>query len=780
MRQRVQLLTILALVGALSWFAREERHRRVELPGRAGWITTDPDSLYQMRRVERALLEGLPVAERDELISHPDGSAIPWPPYYTLTLTSVLAPFAPDDPDELHAWLEMRVGSAAIVFSVLGSLLAALAARRIAGDGAALIAGVLHAFCGASVAYGASGNGDHHALVSLVAGALLYVATFAFSEAALASRARSLLHGVVLGVLAGYALGVWVASLMYVLQLQLALGWLVVQHSRQPRRGVAPLGLGFHLAALAVVLPAVATSPWRAENPWFVVNLSWFHPALLALGACVFAPLLALRGGSRGLRAWPWLVAGALALLGATLASGDSGPARGLREGFAWVSRTDQFMAHVGESRPLIGPGTGADLFDALGYGAVLAPLAWAALAWGALNRRELTLVPWAVAFPLLAIQTLRQARFAEALALPLAVVLGWGVAQVAGKWTTERRPGSLAPPPMFGGTNGASQGFTFPRPLGRAAALAVLLLALALAAQLPCVLQVVERWREGRNANSRERPAAVATRMACEWLRRNVPREPPPAVLANWPAGHALEWAGCASIATNFGAYVGEDSFRAPARFLMSEDPDAGDALLAERGARFVLVDSELPNQLNSLIPLGAPQLRERYVTSGSERGGGVEPEWCLTLGARLLFDGGVCGPLGEGARPLDRLRLVWVSPVRDPERTLRSTSDFAPAAMLWERVAGALVEARAAPGDELTLQIRVRYPRAGRELVWRDRVRADASGVARTRVPYATDAPNGEGRAEASARWTLGRDSGVVAISEDAVLTGAVVELR
>jgi hypothetical protein len=267
--------------------------------------------------------------------------------------------------------------------------------------------------------------------------------------------------------------------------------------------------------------------------------------------------------------------------------------------------------------------------------------------------------------------------------------------------------------------------------------------------------------------------------RMACEWLRRNAPREPEQAVLAMWTFGHAIEWAGFPSVATNFGSYVGEGGFRAAPRFLMSEDPDAADTLLAERRARWVLIDSSLPATLNTLIPLGAPELRERYVTPGSEHGGGVKPEWCLTLGARLMFDGGVCGPLGAGARPLDRLRLVWVSPLRDPERTLRSPNDFAPAAWLWERVAGAVVEARGEPGDELALELRVRFPRANRELTWSDRTRAGADGIARLRVPYATDVPNGEGRVDGEARWSFGRHRGSVAIPERAVGGGETLAL-
>ena len=740
-RERWLAAAMLALVACVSGFARVAQHRRVELPGRAGWFTTDPDTQYQVRRFERCLDEGLPPANADERMNAPHGAPIPWPPYYSGVLAVALGPFAPVE--GRAEWSERAVASAALVFSVLGSLLAALAARSLAGNVAGLVAGLLHALCGASVAYGKLGNGDHHAFVSLVAGAMLFALSAGFGERALASVRRSVLLGAAAGTLAGLAMGSWVASLLFVIEVQLALGVLLVLHARAPRAGTAALGLSFHLAALAVVLPAVLASPWKRDLPWIVVNLSWFHPSFLALGALVFAPLPWL-GESRWRTRYPWLVAGALVLLGAWIAVGSGGPARGVREGFEWVSRTDAFMARVGESRRLVGAGTGGALFDALGYAVLALPAAWALML--ARARRESRLWPWTVAVPLLAVQAAAQARFAEALALPLAVALGWCAASaMPASWRGKAVPHALA-----------------------AAALAI-------AGSWPTVARSVQRALRGPAPVESERSAMLGARLACEWIARRPLLDPGESVLAMWTHGHLIERvAGRASVATNFGSYVGLEGFAASSRFHLCEDPDEADALLERHRARFVLVDSDLPNSLNTQLDSVEPERRARYVAPGSEHGGQVLAPWFLTLGARAMFDGAVFGPLAPGSRPLDRLRLVWSAPLADRERPLRGPSDFAPAAWVWERVAGAVVEARGAPGEPFVVKLAVEFASNGRTLRWRDETRVGADGLARLRVPYATDAPNGDG-SPAAATWSVGSERGSLRVPERTVREGA-----
>lgn len=753
------LALVLLLVGLVSWFARESLHRRVELFGHAHWVTTDPDTLYHLRRVERVLAEGLPVAEHDPLLNAPEGSAIPWPPYYTLLASTVLAPLAPQDPAARRDWLEPAVSTLACVFSVLCSLSIALAAFHLVGPPlrllAALVAGLLHALSPAAIAYGKVGNGDHHAFVSWLAVLLVMLLGRGLSRRVLGDARSALRWGVASGAVAGVALGAWVASSMYIAQAQLVLGLLVLAHAREPRPGAAALGLSFHLSALAVIAPALASSPWRESTPWSVVNLSWFHATLLVAGAVVFAPLQFVRAPSRFLRAWPWIVLAALAAAGAAAAWGSSAWALAVREGFAWVGRTDEFMARIGESRRLLGAGTGDALFDALGFGVLALPLALGWMAWRAWRERCLTLTLWTIATLSLCVQTASQARFSEALAAPLALVLSWAAARAARLAGLDRASGA------------------------RALAGAASLVALACFAQWPTLKKLHQRLGETQDAYRHERPATLGARLGCDWIAKQAPLAAGESVLAAWSHGHAIEWAAQrASVATNFGSYVGGRGFSAPSRWFMAEDEADACALLDEHRVRFVLVDSDLPNILNSLIEYGAPERRERYVGVGAERGGLVRPEWFLTLGARALFDG-YRGPRGIDGAPFERLRLVWVAPIRDASRPLRSPRDLAPAALVYEYVQGALVRARGEPGEELSVELDLVFPTADRAVRWRNTSPVRADGTATLRLPYSTDAVATEARPRGRARFAVGARRGEFEVREVDVREGRVIEL-
>jgi hypothetical protein len=58
-----------------------------------------------------------------------------------------------------------------------------------------------------------------------------------------------------------------------------------------------------------------------------------------------------------------------------------------------------------------------------------------------------------------------------------------------------------------------------------------------------------------------------------------------------------------------------------------------------------------------------------------------------------------------------------------------------------LFELVEGAVIEARGEPGEMLVARVSIATP-TGRRFLFRTAASADASGVARVRVPYSTDA--------------------------------------
>ncbi|MCE9593197.1 MAG: hypothetical protein K8S98_03290 [Planctomycetes bacterium] len=766
--RRLELLLALVLVGWLAFAVRDVpglAHPYAPAGnGDARWFSVDADGLYHMRRVARAIDEGS-VAERDPYLNFPDGAAIPWPPYYDALLARVLGPFAPSDANARREFLEHAVATAPLVFAVLTTLLVALIAWRVAGTGAALVAGACYALSRAAVNYQLLGNGDHHAAVTFCFAALLGVLTFAPRAKALESPGRGALCGVVAGALAGFAVGVWVASFVFVLYAQLTFGWLMVRRSKERLAGVGAFSLAFHLTALAVLLPAVLSSPWRAEFPWMVVNLSNFHVVELGVGAAISLPIVAAHSGPFALerpaaRAYPWVVAMLLTAAGVALALLDVGPAAGIREGFEWVSRTNSFMDVVRESAPLIGeraePGA---LFFALGYAVPVVVIAWIAIAWRAFRRGQHELLAWAIVIPPMAIQALQQRRFAEIFSVPLAFALAVGAVWLVAR--LRERSASFARIPRV--------------------AWGVVGLGLVAAAQA----QTIDRYfgaldPKANFAVGTQNDHYVGERMLCEWIREHTsPGDW--CVLAHWDRGHMIEWAADRpTVATNFGSYVGRDSYCDPARFFMAEDSAEAEAILDRRRARFVVVTAALASSAKTLE--GTAKLPAENCDSDfahdDER---ARASWLTRVGGQLIGDGAPRSlslqPIGDS---LSFLRLVHTSPYRDTRFSDPRTGRAVPVGSIWECVRGANVEANGPPQKRFEVTLELDYPGRDFPLVFRTSATVDEHGVARVRVPYATDRPNGDGVARGALKWRIGSESGEVAIPESAVLAGSTLRVR
>lgn len=757
-QRAIALITALTFVFAIAWWLRSGSGMAQPYDDSpiTLWYSIDPDGLYHTRRVARALDEGLPAAGEDPYLNWPAGGPIPWPPYYDTLLAAVLGPFAPAEPLERFRWLEQRVASLPRLFGIGAALVAALLARHLVGretsprarDACAVLAG-LYAACGwGAVNYSRLGTGDHHAFVGLCTALLFAGVTWAAeSELGRARRAAGL--GVLCGAFVALLLGSWVASAAWIALVQLALGWLLARRARAELPGVASFGFALHAAALALLLPAVLASPWRAQFPWMVVNLSWFHVTWLGLGALVFVPPLllgrsSLAMGTRAARLYPWGVGIALAVLAGALWLSDSPPARGVAEGVAWVSRADSFMDSVRESEPLIGARAArGELFLALGFGLVLAPLAWWAVARRAW-RGEDAWALWTLVAPVLTAQALAQKRFSDVAVLPLAVLLGWGSARL------------LARLPRFAAL-----------PLALAAGLALQ------GASVSKLVSGKDRVRPGAGGPN---DAMLGERTALEWIRfHGSGREG--AVLAHWDRGHFVEWvANRPSVATNFGSYVGVESYQAPARFFLADDLAAAEALLVERDVEYVYAPVSLPVYTPSMCRIASlPQAA--YV------GGDGRPTalWRTTPMARLVSDG--YAPLAPGdadaVGPLEYLRLVHVATRSNPGYKDARTGRPRPAAFVWQRVDGARLVATGRNGQKLEVEIELAYLAADYSLVWRASAEVGGDGRALLRVPYATDDSNGDARVVRAA-WRLGERTGALALSERAVLEGGAVRIE
>jgi len=664
--KRALWILSLVLVALVAAFARHVQHRKVQLAGSSTWITTDPDSLHQLRRIERIFEEGPPTAEFDPLESWPRGSALPAPPYYPLVAWAALAPLAPSDAVERKPWLERAACTLPALFAVLTALAAAWAARGVLGDAAGLFAGLCFAVAPGAIQRSCVGNGDYHSWAALLAVLQLGVLSLACARGALDERGPALRWGLALGLLHGLAIGSWTPALLQLVVADAALGVWIVQHVRTGRfPQLARFGLALHVGAALAVLPAVLSSPWRAEQPWLLVNLSWAHVAFPLLGALVFAPLLS-SARAPWMRSYPWLVAAALASLGGVLAASGAGPGSALREAFAWLGAETTFMGQVAESAPLVGPGAGWKVTLFLGFGAVLAPFALWFLVRRSLERAEL--VPWAVALAVFGGMAALQMRFAELAVAPLAL----------GLWCA--LPARVTSAPYAFALAGVA--------------------ALALHGQ--GVASTARRfWNDPPFGDS---VAKRSARRAADWLATN--SRPGECVLALWGQGHAIAWSAARPIvASPYGSYVGEQEFLDSFRFFAASELASAEALLARRDVRYVLATSDLD---------------EQWATIARAAGADANAD-----GLRRSL---VPGLLLQG-EPVPFLRLVHVPDEVDERRARTGGGSREPGGLLYERVAGARVEVRGQPGEVLEVAANLRcgnwtLPYRARALVGSDGV--------------------------------------------------------
>ncbi len=721
---RTALIGTLVLVYCVSLWVRGANGYRVSASPTltTDWFSADPDSHYHMRRLERALTDEGRVQVRDPLLAFPEfegqgGAPIPWPAMYTRVLHTVLAPWAPTDASARARYVERHVASVPWVLGALTSLLVALAAGYLGGTRAALLAGLYHAFCFASVRYSRLGNGDHHAFVSFLQLSWLMLAARGLEPSGLLRVRRSVMFGVIAGVLAGLALASWVASLLLIGTLELALLWRMFRAKPSELPGLGAFGAVFHLAAALVIWPDAAASPWGALE---IINLSWFHVGFLGVGALACLPLWLMKPDSQehgaGLRLYPRALIAFLGLAGLVLAWGPLGDS--VAEGARWATGTNRFMGRIHESQPLGWGLIGGlePLTRWLGWGVVLLPLAW----WHGARRAGGALLPYLPAVLLYLLMALFQRRFAEGLAAPMAVLLGVWLGHLTRSLPARRLPHAL--------------------------------LALALALPLVTHTATVSSTLSRSTAASRfpqtltvERERGL--RGLCAWLGTHGTDEE--AVLAQWDLGHMIEWgAGRPTVATNFGSYLGRDSFVDPWRFLAAASDEDAEALCHERRVRHVLIGSDWMRNLDTMMRVLADDSRSEFSED--------------SLLGRLL-------PCAYGDEVPGRphpgfLRLVAFG---------EEMSDGQSAGWIWETVPGAVLEVSGSAGQVLRARVRRNFNGQQAQFVWMGEAVVAADGLARLRVPWSTEDEE-SGEAAAPLRWVIGQRKGSAEVALQAVLGG------
>ncbi len=764
------LVLVVLIVGALALWVRAKSATGVGLDPSDGtsvvdgaWGSYDPDTLYHARRVERGVRDHGWIDSYDPLLASgaelvdPNlggatgqgpvngtfvdpikGVPIPWPPFYDLLLTGLYrkalpstgALMKPDEHPELapldreaRGSIERFVSSVPMVLGALTAMLAGLIAagraRRLTGQRmlesgadptsssltaaalvAAAIAGVTVALSFGHIRYSHLGNGDHHAFISFLHVAMLGVVMRALDHERIVQPFWSAARGVVAGFLAAAMITSWTASILWVALIQFALVVrLVVPFRAKDGRRFSAKGLpvfatSFHKAALLGVVPAVIESPFSSLSPWSLVELSWLHLAWLSVGWLIFAPyaLMPKIVAKNQIAAFAPAVLVALATVFMTSAV-DS-----LRGAFSWAAAGNSFMSSINESKSLVGEGQGwSTLLKYCGIGVLAAPLIL--LSWLRAIGRMPSLLPMLVTLPIVVVAALLQRRFAESLAGPMAVALGaslgtWLAAGIVGL-LSRRGSGSMSPLKL---------------------ALAVVLAMAASTALNPWTVRntrsFVQREAETGMAFPNTSPIAKKEAALARFLMDlRTDEEPPPTVLTHWDLGHTIEWrGGFATVATNFGLYVGEDAFLDPWRFLTSTDPAEAESLLSARDVRYVLIDGDR-NRAAMGAALGIERLDDPSV-------------WRETMAARLLRDGG-----GAAALPVPGfLALVAVR-----------SNGIGGTIELYERVEGAIVEASNASSLRIVATLR---GEDGTQVTWRrsEDAAPGAEAPLRIRVPYAS----------------------------------------
>jgi len=722
------------------------------------WFSDEPDGLYHMRRVQRALQEG-GVAATDPKLNAPDGAAIPWPPYADMVHAALLAPFAPSgDAQQQAQFIETRLAWFPFIWSLCTvALLVIATARLTASVFAAGIAGMTFAGQYAAAHYSAPGIADHHAWVSLLNTLALVLCMLAWPKLRGMGRRKAAVWGALAGAVMGLSLGSWVASLLWLGALQLAMGILLLRDHRAEIVGLRAFALSFHIAAALLLLPAILASPWRESHAWMVVNLSWFHFAELLAGAVCFAV-------PRRKEIHPWLLPVGMLVVAAGLVAMNIGPGAGIREGLAWVSRGDEFMSGIAESEPLLGSAQGSFL-SWTSWSYFLLPIAFFVMLRELLRAGRLELLPLLVLLPLAAAQSWTQIRFAEALAPVAALAFALSFKQVFAR--AEGMPAT-------------------------AQALLACLLGLLLVPDGALRRAPAKEADLARNAH----------RHLVEWVGLQTARAGQ-SVLAPWDWGHAIEWSTpFASVATNFGSYVGETGYRAPSRFFLATDARQAQQVLETHQVRYVIRPSRLILSLQQLQRGFGDGLRPGgFVTNRTDAQGRERseftPAWFDSMAACLGYSGyaspsGVLPGLGDpdgpdGPRPpLSFLRLVAVSPAADPHPGLGGVAQ--PFGLIWEHVQGARVQADLLVGQQFEVELGIQAISDERSLLgflYRHRVAATAAQAAEIRVPYNTALSNGQCSVD-YARWRVldsaGAElrSGEFVISEEAVQLGETIRIE
>ena len=255
----------------------------------------------------------------------------------------------------------------------------------------------------------------------------------------------------------------------------------------------------------------------------------------------------------------------------------------------------------------------------------------------------------------------------------------------------------------------------------------------------IPSILHVHAKSFEGESSIVK-----LAERQLFGWIASEPTADR--SVLAAWDFGHMIEWvAKRPSIATNFGSYIGLDSFVDPARFFMTDDVILAENIIQSRDVQYIVTTARLPQLLSSHAErANLPVENYRKLSRGSAE---LLPPWFHTMGAQLFNLGYV--PTGSTAQSLNFLRLVHLSPtIVEVAPQLGSKTA---AGRVWEYVSGARIVFSGTPGEDVFVEADIHFNmrhEGGRSPLrappfrfsWKRYEKCNQQGVAEIRIPYAS----------------------------------------
>ena len=749
--RRLKLLGRALIVYGVALALRLRNVREVLVGDRVLFGSDDP--YYHLRRILLTLHEFPKTPAFDAYLNFPAGAAIVWPPGFDLLVASFcwLAGLGNPSPHRVEA-----VAALVIPFlGAAGAVVTLLVAEEILGRGRweAFGAALLFAFLPAQQAVSTVGQLDHHVVEMPAFGCAVLFFLRALRDDP-GSR-YSFWGGVAL------ALGTfcWTGSILFAgfvaifALVQMTLDRL---HGREESSaGRSALRVLFWGSLLLV--PLVIVSPGEGRRTFSYLLLSWYQPALLGLATFLMPALSEIIFAAGRRRAILRASGGAVAvtlLIGLAVWILRIGTG-----GFQFLTRRDRVIELLVESTPAwkLPPGALVQAFSLLIY---VAPVALLLLARFLIRDRfhDARLNCLLALLLFTAALGASQARFLNYVAVPYCIMLLWAFR--LGLEAVRRR---------------------LRRPVWRWS-WAVLATALFLAPLAPLLRASVHSLPGNLD------PALARIYPSLEWMRDHTPptshywepdRKPEYGVLADFTMGH---WITAIGQRPNFCnpfslAPWHEQPVLESARIFLAETEAEASAAMDRNGLRYVLLhDSEkkLPRyaRLINVHP-------EEYVRGRPRGPAGITPRAYRTFGLRLaLADGSEHQAAGQYVPALEGFRIAHESPPSGPDPAAGREEEVQDSTVkIFERVRGAILEGKVAPGEEVRLRVPV-TTNSGRRFEYRSRTVSGSDGVFRLTVPYATEPAAAISTAPAALESAGCRIE--VVLSEAEVVAGALHPVR